>query len=281
MKCPSCDASQPLPEAYRELRDARRLSVEAAKELDSLSAEVARPPPAWKSVAIIVGYAVGGLTALILAIGALVGLIAGFVGAAKADAGDTIGMIIIVICTAVCGFVSVPLVGELLVYTIQHGGFEMAQRMVMNGTTNIEIDLAVGAVLYLFAVVPIALAYTTQVKLEGLGQLREQLTAKPLKAGGAVGCRSCGAPLEVATGAIASRCIYCGTESLVNVSKTVAKKEQRKALELHDSVQDSIRIWNFARKEDRKQMWAMLLAGPLLLPLVALGGVVLHLLVDA
>ena len=269
-----------LPEAYRQLRGARRLSTQAAKELDALSAEVARPPAVWKKVAIVVGYAVGGVTLFVLAIGAIVGVIAGFVGAAKADADETIGFLIVAVCTLVCGLVSVPLVGELLVFTIQHGGFEAAQRLVLTEATNFDIDLYVGGALYLFAVVPIALAYTTQVNLKGLDGLRDQLSATTLK-GGAEGCRSCGAPLEVAEGAIAARCIYCGTESLVNVSTRVAARESGKAKELHGSVQEAIAAFEAARAQDRAGMWAMLLLGPLLLPFVALGGFLLHLLTAA
>jgi hypothetical protein len=269
-----------LPEAYRQLRGARRLSAQAAKELDELSAEVARPPAAWKKVAIVVGYAVGGVTLFVLAIGAIVGVIAGIIGAAKADAGDAIGAIIVGICTLVCGLVSVPLVGELLVFTYQHGGFDAAQRLVLTEATNFDIDLYVGGVLYLFAVVPIALAYTTSVKLKGLTELRAELTATTLKAGVA-GCRSCGAPLDVAEGAIATRCIYCGTESLVNVGNKVAAKARGKAQKLHGSVQEAIAQLTAAREDDRKTMWAMLLLGPLLLPFVALGGFFLHLLTSA
>lgn len=277
MKCPSCDATQVLPEAYRQLRGAKKLSAQAAKELDALSAEIARPPAAWKKVAIVVGYVVGGITLFVLAIGAIVGVIAGFIGAAKADAGDSIGAIIIGICTLVCGLVSVPLVGELLVFTYQHGGFDAAQRLVLTDATNFDIDLYVGGVLYLFAVVPIALAYTTQVKIKGLEELRGELTATTLKAGVA-GCRSCGAPLDVAEGAIAARCIYCGTESLVNVGTRVAAKARGKAQKLAGSVQEAMAQLTKAREDDRQAMWAMLVLGPLLLPFVALGGFLLHVL---
>lgn len=275
VRCPSCEASQPLPEAYRALRDARRLSADAARELDALCAEVARPPAPWKRVAIFVGYGVGILTLVILAIGALVGAIAGIVAAAKVEAGDTIAAIIIGVCVTVCGLVSVPLVGEFVVLVVQLRDFDEASR-ALAGTSRLELDLWVGAALYLFSVVPIGLAYTTQVKLKGLDALRAQLAAKPPSPGGSWECRSCGAPLVVTAGALATRCLYCGTESLVNGEAKTATKEKTKAKRLSTSVQEALDTWNAARREDRKLMWSMLVAGPLLAPLVALGGAVFH-----
>lgn len=276
VQCPSCNARQALPEEYRALRDARRLSADDARALDALCADLARPPAAWKRVAVVVGYTVGVLTAVVLAIGALVGAVVGLMGAAKADAGETISAIIIVVCVAGCGLVSVPLVGEFLVLAAHHGDLEVASQLALSATTQLEIDVQVGAALYFFSVVPIALALTTQQKIKGLDALRTQLAAAPAPAGGAEGCRSCGAPLSVAPGAVAARCLYCQTESLVNVSGLLAAREKSKARELHGSVKDALDQRDQTRREDRKNMWALLLAGPLLAPVVALGGVLLH-----
>jgi LSD1 subclass zinc finger protein len=252
------------------------MSADDARALDALCADLARPPPAWKRVAVVVGYAIGIVTLVVLAIGAIVGAIAGLVGAAKADAGETISAIIIVVCVAACGLVSVPLVGEFLVLAAHHRDFEQASQLALGGTTQIEIDLWVGAALYFFSVVPIALARTTQEKIKGLDGLRTQLAAAPALSGGAEGCRSCGAPLIVAPGAVAARCLYCQTESLVNVSGRLAARQKTKASELHGGVKQALEQRATTRAEDRKNMWAMLLAGPLLAPVVALGGVLLH-----
>ncbi|HEY0882619.1 MAG TPA: hypothetical protein VGD87_13850, partial [Archangium sp.] len=56
--CPNCNAKQPLPEDYRALRDAHRLSEGAERDLQKLSAELNRPPPLWKRVFVIVGFVV-------------------------------------------------------------------------------------------------------------------------------------------------------------------------------------------------------------------------------
>jgi hypothetical protein len=86
VRCPSCESQQPLPVAYREFRDARKLSDEDARTLDGLCEAIAAPAPAWKEVAIFIGYGVGALTLVVLAIGALVGAVAGFAAAAKLEA---------------------------------------------------------------------------------------------------------------------------------------------------------------------------------------------------
>ena len=276
VQCPSCNARQALPEAYRELRDARRLSDEDARALDALCKDLAKPPPAWKRVAVVVGYTVGVVTMVVLAIGAIVGAIAGLVGAAKAEGGEAISAIIVVLCVSVCGLVSVPLVGELLIVAAQSGDFDLASQRALSSTTQIELDLWIGATLYFFSVLPIALAYTTQKKIAGLDGLRAQLAATPALPGGCEGCRSCGAELVVAPGAVATRCVYCGAESLVNVSGRIAVRERLKAREFHGSLKEALAGRAETLADDRRIMWSLLIAGPLLVPVVAIGGVLLH-----
>jgi predicted RNA-binding Zn-ribbon protein involved in translation (DUF1610 family) len=59
-------------------------------------------------------------------------------------------------------------------------------------------------------------------------RLQRALRARGV-AGGELSCRNCGAPLAVAEGALASTCLYCGTDSLVRdlppVAASVAERD--------------------------------------------------------
>ena len=278
--CPSCGGRQPLTEAYRQFRDARRLSSTDAAALDALGAEISRPNPAWKRAAVILGYTVGGLTLLVLAVGALVGLISGFVAAAKAEAGDTISGIIIVICTAAVGLISVPFVGETLVVAWQRGDFDLGYALATGLSPQYDIDLQVGATLYLLSIVPIALALRTQIGLKAVDDLRRKLAAVPAPKGGALGCRSCGAPLDVTAGALAARCVYCQADNLVTVSAQVAAGAEAATRDVHDGLREALAAHVEAQRSDRVTMWAMILLGPLIAPILCLGGLLLHAVVS-
>lgn len=278
--CPSCSARQPLSEAYRKFRDARRLSTEDARALDALCADISRPTPVWKRGAVVVGFTVGTITLVILAIGALVGVVVGFLAAAKTEAGDTVSAIIVVICGAACGLISVPFVGELVVVAWQRGDFDLGYAMATGLDPQWNIDIGVGAVLYVFSIVPIALALRTQEGLKAVDGLRAKLAAVPGVKGGALGCRSCGAPLDVADGALAARCLYCATDSLVSVSSQVAARAQASARDLHEGLRGALAAHVEAQKSDRATMWAMIALGPLLTPLICLGGLLLHTIVS-
>lgn len=275
--CPNCGASQALPPQYAQLRDARKLSAGDEAALDAVVAELARPDPAWKTVMVWVGYLVGGFTLLVLAIGAVVGAVAGLFGVAKVEAEGWFAMIIIGICTFGAGLVSVPLVGELVFFTLRHG-FDAGWELALGTNSYVNVDLAVGAVLYVFAVVPIALARRTQDHLASLQTLRGQLAARKLGEGGSLGCRLCGAPLTVAAGALAARCVYCEADNLVTVSAQEASSEDRKSRRQHRLVREALKADRVAKAEDRKLMLAMLIGGPALAPIVAVGGLLLHVL---
>jgi LSD1 subclass zinc finger protein len=134
--------------------------------------------------------------------------------------------------------------------------------------------------LYFFSIVPIAIAYRTQENVKAADALRSQLAAKVGAKGGALECRQCRAPLSVQTGVLAARCVYCETDNLVTVTSTEATVAKKKARNTHLAVQEELAAHHRVQAEDRKNMWAMLLAGPLLVPLVMLGGLLLHALGD-
>ncbi len=280
VSCPSCGGRQPLPAEYHEFRTARQLSAEEAARLDRLCAAIAAPPPFWKRVAVVVGYGVGVVTLVVLAIGALVGAVAGLVGAAKLEAEGELAMILAIICAVVCGLISVPLVGELLVFFAVHGDVTLAKNVAFAEDTQFDVDLWVGGALYLFAIVPIAIARRTQESLKALDEVRAQLAAQPTLDGGVLGCRACGAPLNVKPDAVAARCLYCEAESLVRVSKTAVARQRETTSAAQRSMSEAVSSHSATLAADRKTMWAMLLAGPFIAPAVCLGGLLLHTLAN-
>lgn len=276
VQCPSCGGRQPLAPEYRAFRDARRLSAEDAKTLDELCAEVTRPDPAWKRASIIVGYGVGGFTLVVLAIGALVGAVAGLWAAANVKAEGAVAYVLVGLCTLIFGLISVPLVGEYCFFLVRLGSFDLASRMAFAGINQLNVDLGVGAILYLFSVVPIAIARKTQLNLASLEALRGKLSAQPALKGGVLGCRACGAPLTVSDGAVAARCLYCATESLVQVSRSTVKQQQQATRSVRLGLREALAERAAALAADRKQMVVMLVGGPFIAPLVCLGGILLH-----
>lgn len=272
--CPSCGARQPLPGEYRTFRAARRLSAEDAKTLEALAADIGQADPVWKKVLVWVGYAVGGVTCVVLAVGALLGAIAGLVVASKAD-DSTIVTVIVGLCAIAAGLASVPFVGEVLVRALQYN-FDVGYTLATGADTQLEIDLWVGAGLYLLGIVPLGIAWRTQESLKAVNALRAQLSAQPSLKGGALGCRECGAPLTVPEGALAARCVYCGTDNLVAVTRADADVARSKAGKLRRAVREALDAHRETQADDRRTMATVLVLGVFLVPIVCLGGLLLH-----
>jgi LSD1 subclass zinc finger protein len=264
-----------LPLAYRQVREARRLSSADAQALDELVRDVATPAAAWKTTMMWVGYVVGVLTVVVLAIGALVGAVAGLFAADKL--GDKLTTVLVAIFAVGGGLISVPFVGEVLVHLVALRDLDRAIEFATSGVMDLRVEAGVGLVLYVFSVVPIALARRTQVSLQTVEALRVELTAKrKLLRGSVLECRSCGAPLTVSAGALMARCSYCGTDSLVAVTASDAVRVNFLAQGSHRAAEYAVGEWKQARAADRDLMLKLLVGGPALVPLVCLGGGLLH-----
>jgi DNA-directed RNA polymerase subunit RPC12/RpoP len=275
--CPACGQTQPLPPDYRELRDARRLSTADAQALDELVRDVATPAPAWKTTMMWVGYVVGVATVVVLAIGALVGALAGLFASDKLD--GRVATVLMAIFAVGGGIISVPFVGEVIFHSARLHDLDLAIALATSGVMEWHIEAGVGLVLYVFSVVPIALARKTQLGLVKVESLRAELTARPaMLKGGVRGCRACGAPLTVASGALMARCTYCGTDSLVAIGAKDSHRGMITALSSHRAVDEAVASWQQTRAEDRDLMMKLLVGGPALVPFVCLGGALLHVL---
>lgn len=265
-----------VPEAYKMMRDAHRMSATDAADLDALCKDISRPPATWERVAVWVGYGVGIVTLVILAVGAIVGAIGGAIVGDKLGGGDTVTKITAGIGVLICGVISVPYVGESIIAWLMLDP-DAAAQAVATTQMNVTSDLVIAGVLYFLGVVPIALAWRTSQKISSLEELQAKLSAQPAATpGGASSCRRCGAPLDVHPGALATRCIYCGADNLLSVPQAYAAKKKEDATAVDVQVQAAIAANEATKQSDRRTMWLLLAAGPLLAPVLCAAGWVMH-----
>ena len=281
VRCAGCGATTPLPDEYKMLRDAHRLSANDAAQLDALYAEVSRPPPAWERVAVVVGYTIGIITLVVMAIGAIIGAIGGAIVGDKTGS-ETLTQILMGLGALVVGFVSVPFAGEWVVGFVTTFDSDTATSLVTAPQMHVSLDLGVAGALYFLGVVPIALAWRTSQKISGLEELQQKLSAAPPATdGGARSCRSCGAPLAVKPGALGTRCVYCGADNLLMIPRAEAKKKEEDATAIDKEVRAAVGTFEATKRDDRATMWLLLGLGLTLAPLVCAMGWVLHKLFSA
>lgn len=274
--CSGCGETTPVPGPYKMMRDAHRLSANDAAHLDALCRDISRPPATWERVAVWVGYGVGILTLVVLAIGALVGAIGGAIVGDKLGAGETVTKIAAGVGLVLCGVVSIPYVGEASIAWLTLDP-DAASQAVATAQMNVGSDLAIAGALYFLGVVPIALAWRTSQTISGLDALQAKLSAQPAATpGGASSCRRCGAPLDVHPGALATRCIYCSADNLVSVPSAYAAKRKEDATAINLQVQAAAAANEKTKSGDRRTMWALLASGLLLAPLLCAAGWLMH-----
>jgi DNA-directed RNA polymerase subunit RPC12/RpoP len=81
------------------------------------------------------------------------------------------------------------------------------------------------------------------------------LAARPPKLpGGPAGCRSCGAPLDVAPGALVARCAYCGVESAVHVRTPLLARLRKAARATASTIEAAAAIDLRERAESRREL---------------------------
>jgi DNA-directed RNA polymerase subunit RPC12/RpoP len=84
--------------------------------------------------------------------------------------------------------------------------------------------------LFTFAFLPRSIGVYANRRAGGRSLLLSGLAARPPKLpGGPAGCRECGAPLEVAPGALVARCVYCGADSAVEIRTPFLARARRAA----------------------------------------------------
>lgn len=272
--CAACGHQAALPEPYKLLRDAKRMSDRDATQLAALAADVAKPPPAWKRVAMVVGYIVGGLTVLVMALGAIVGAIGGAI--AGDSLGETGAKFFAIVGAILLGILAVPYAGEVVASTVMLHSSGAAADIINSSSPAYRYDLIAAAILYGFGVIPIALAYRTQGNLKSIVELQGKLAAHATVEGGALCCRHCGAALDVARDAVVTRCLYCGADNLLTVPIETATSNRDDAKQLDASVQDVVAQHERQRAHDVQTAKALVIVGLVIVPYLCVGGYLFH-----
>ncbi|HSN28803.1 MAG TPA: hypothetical protein VLT45_21095, partial [Kofleriaceae bacterium] len=271
----ACGKTTSLPEPYRQLRDANRMSERDAAELHALAKDIAKPAPAWKRVAMIVGYVVGGATVVVMAIGAIVGTVVGLV--AGSWLGESVAKLFAAVGAIAFGLVSIPYVGEWLAAFLTLHDAGAASDVISGPTVVYRYDLIAAAILYVLGALPLVLALRTHGNLRQLDALQNALAAQRSTAhGGALCCRQCGAALDVSRDAIVTRCLYCGTDNLLTVSTSIATAHAEGAKALDAKVQDVIAQHARDNSDERAGRLAIIVLGLLLAPFACIAGYALH-----
>lgn len=272
--CAACGHREALPEPYKLLRDAKRMSQQDAAQLTALAADIAKPPAPWKRVAMVVGYIVGGVTVLVMALGAIIGAVGGAIaGSALGDAG---AKLFAILGALLLGVVSIPYAGEIVASMAVLHSSSAAADIINSASPAYRYDLIAAGILYGLGVIPIALAYRTQGNLKAIVDLQSKLAAHATVAGGALCCRHCGAALDVAQDAVVTRCLYCGAENLLTVPIETATSNRDDAKQLDASVKDAVAGHERQRDEDLQMTKVLLVLGLLLVPYVCLAGYLFH-----
>lgn len=181
-RCAHCATEVPLPDAHRELRRLAQADEEGRRDAEVVFAGLDRPAPlAVKVLAAVLDLP---MLSFLLVYGVPFGIVSILVGLRLAR--------------AIAARAGLPSGDDMPLWI---------------GTTTII------ALVTITTFVPRALGVYANRRLTARARLVSALAARtPAAKGGPSGCRNCGAPLEVATGARVARCLYCGAESAVSIA---------------------------------------------------------------
>lgn len=123
--------------------------------------------------------------------------------------------------------------------------------------------------------VPIILAGSGNQLATARSALQQALAARrPRGPGGPAHCRSCGAPLDVPTGALGVVCPYCKTDNLVSLPAGTTMRTGKDAKQ-HRRAAAALAELRELQQQKRRDMWAKLIGGVVLVGALALLGKVM------
>ena len=189
--CPSCGASTPVPQAYRDLRRARRDDPAVRAQADRVLRRLDRPP------SLVLKVLARCLDLPMLAFLVLYGIPLGLFAILEADRFNR----------------------------------WLAPRLHLASANDVPfgyMGAMMFGILLVVVFIPRAFGVYANRRFAGRGRLLAALRARqPRVAGAAAECRTCGAPLAVVPDALVATCSYCGSESAVVIETAVAATAQR------------------------------------------------------
>ncbi|MEO8844999.1 MAG: hypothetical protein ABI591_22475 [Kofleriaceae bacterium] len=184
--CSGCGAQTAVPDTYRELQRARHDDAPLRAQAETVLRKLARPP------SVVVQVLARCLDLPMLAFVMLFGIPVTLFAILEADKANR----------------------------------WLAPHLHLKSADDVPFGYMVAIMCFLMLViafVPRAFGIYANRRATERGKLVAALRARaPERPGGPSTCRSCGAPLEVATNAIVATCSYCGVESAVVVDAAVA-----------------------------------------------------------
>jgi len=218
-KCPFCGGEVAVPAEYIALRDADEHQRKARAEAVVLLGQLAQPMPLAVRAFWILGTVATYATIGVAIYGLVVGFIVTFGSPPPHGALDLIFSLFVAL-------IAVPMTWEWILHAVA----STLHVDVLDKLTGFGGHALLGIVIAVFFVLPILLGQ----RAAKIRVLHDRLQAKfasrpPTRPGGPAQCRHCSAPLEVAPGALGARCLYCGTDNLLTVTKQVASSEQARA----------------------------------------------------
>ena len=232
--CLRCGAVAPLPQAYRDLRDAERAKHATDAAARHLYQQLGKPPGSlaqwWSTVPLGWIYFFGWPIVFVAA------------GLAIPSWLDRMA----------------PTLGFSAVDVLSQTGF----------------FATIAAVMFLLFGVPLALAIYGYRRTKARGRLHMALAAAPPpREGGPMQCRSCGGALTVQPNALGANCDYCGADNLVNLPASWLAKLQGGVKYLADTVHEAAAEDQKVRADTRRQLLRQLglLAAIIFLPLLGFG----------
>ena len=218
-KCPFCGGEVAVPAEYITLRDADEHQRKARAEAVELLGQLAQPMPLPVRAFWIVGKVATYATIGVAIYGFVVGLIIGF------DSPPPHGTLDFILALLLA-LIAVPMTWEWLLHALA----STLHVDLLDKLTGFGGHALLGIVIAVFFVLPILLGRRAAKFRELHDRLQARFASrKPSRPGGPAQCRHCSAPLEVAPGALGARCLYCGTDNLLTVTRQLASSEQQQA----------------------------------------------------
>lgn len=216
--CPFCKTSNPVPEPYRELRASRALDAASRARAEKLFRTIDRP--AWIGTKVL------------------------------------------------ARMFDLPMIAFWFAYTIPLALYVVFAMLRFATWIAPKLGYRTGddvpfwilclfgfSLVLVLVFVPRALGIYANRRATARMRLTAALAAKPPKtAGGPAECRSCGAPLHVATDELVVVCPYCGTENAVQIRTELAASAQKSARRLASTVAEVAAIDRGERRKVRIEL---------------------------
>jgi len=269
-RCPYCAAEAPIPPAYLKMRDEDRAQIAARAEAAALIAELAAPLPApiraFALVGKIAGYVALGIFVLAFVLGFFL---------AMSEGGG--GGVLTLIFAVFVALLSVPIAWEWALHALA----DTLHVDVVDRMSGFGAHLLLGVFVVVFFLVPLVLGYYARSIIAARSRLQRMFRSKPpARPGGPATCRHCDAPLDVATGALGARCLYCGTDNLVSLSPDVVKAAVVASTKSYSAIGEALGEQATARFYLKARLKALAVLAVLVAPLVAGLGLVTEVVMD-